>query len=146
MGRFNHIMRVLTAVCVLIIAAILCWQCLDIYMTGKNDSLVNGAGIFRIDNISDRFEACKAPLAACWLLICMNIVLRFVTPGKATETGKHDERMYLPGFHPAKHLATLRIMILATALLFILLGVMNGSAYDVLIKAIDICTECIGLG
>ena len=34
----------------------------------------------------------------------------------------------------------------APFLLMIILGVYNGSARDVLIKAINICTECIGLG
>ncbi|MBQ7139309.1 MAG: thioredoxin [Clostridia bacterium] len=40
----------------------------------------------------------------------------------------------------------LRLLILCAAIVFILLGVMNGGAYDVLVKAINICTECIGLG
>lgn len=146
MERFNHIMRVLSAVCVLIIAAILCWECIDIYMTSKCDRLVNDSGIFRLDNIAARFEACKAPLTACMLLIGVSIVLDYAASGKAPEAEKHDDRMNLPGVHPPKHQSTLRIMILSTALLFILLGVMNGGAYDVLIKAINICTECIGLG
>ena len=36
------------------------------------------------------------------------------------------------------------IVVIAAAL--ILAGILNGSARDVLIKAITICTECIGLG
>lgn len=40
----------------------------------------------------------------------------------------------------------LRIALYAAAILFIVLGVMNGGLYDVLVKAINICTECIGLG
>jgi len=40
----------------------------------------------------------------------------------------------------------LRIMLYAAAIVFIVLGVMNGGLYDVLVKAIMICTECIGLG
>ncbi len=34
----------------------------------------------------------------------------------------------------------------AAALALIVLGVLNGSARDVLAKAIKICSECIGLG
>lgn len=44
--------------------------------------------------------------------------------------------------HPVK----IRFMLFTAALLFILLGIMNGGLYDVLVKAINICTECIGLG
>jgi hypothetical protein len=34
----------------------------------------------------------------------------------------------------------------ALAILMIVAGVMNGRMRDVLVKAINICTECIGLG
>ena len=39
-----------------------------------------------------------------------------------------------------------RIGIFATAVVLIIVGVLNGGMRDVLIKAINICTECIGLG
>ena len=40
----------------------------------------------------------------------------------------------------------LRVALYVLAIVFIVLGVMNGGLYDVLVKAINICTECIGLG
>ncbi len=39
-----------------------------------------------------------------------------------------------------------RIGIAAAALALIVAGILNGGMYDVLVKAINICTECIGLG
>lgn len=39
-----------------------------------------------------------------------------------------------------------RGIVLAVAVIFVVLGVMNGGMADVLEKAIKICTECIGLG
>ena len=39
-----------------------------------------------------------------------------------------------------------RLSLIFLALVFIVLGAVNGSALDVLIKAITICSECIGLG
>lgn len=39
-----------------------------------------------------------------------------------------------------------RVALAAAAIVFIVLGAVNGGARDVLIKAINICTECIGLG
>ena len=39
-----------------------------------------------------------------------------------------------------------RLALLTAAIVFIVLGVMNGGLLDVLVKAINICTECIGLG
>lgn len=40
----------------------------------------------------------------------------------------------------------LRALLYGLAAAFIVLGVMNGGMRDVLVKAINICTECIGLG
>lgn len=40
----------------------------------------------------------------------------------------------------------IRLLIFALAFVFIILGIYNGGADDVLKKAIAICTECIGLG
>ncbi|MBR6360125.1 MAG: hypothetical protein IKS11_10820 [Lachnospiraceae bacterium] len=40
----------------------------------------------------------------------------------------------------------IRLSLLAIALIFILLGIFNDGMRDCLIKAINICTECIGLG
>lgn len=42
--------------------------------------------------------------------------------------------------------AVLRIVLLSAAILFIVLGALNGDMWDVMNKAIKICTECIGLG
>ena len=49
----------------------------------------------------------------------------------------------------ASHNITLwvvRGVVFALAVTFIILGILNGGAHDVLVKAINICTECIGIG
>ncbi|MBO5327652.1 MAG: thioredoxin [Clostridia bacterium] len=40
----------------------------------------------------------------------------------------------------------MQIAVGAVAVTFIVLGVFNGGAKDVLLKAIKICMECVGLG
>ena len=40
----------------------------------------------------------------------------------------------------------LRLALYAAAAVLIVLGVLNGGLRDVLVKAANICTECIGLG
>lgn len=52
----------------------------------------------------------------------------------------------LPAPERALPANALRIGLYGVAIVFIVLGVMNGGLYDVLVKAIHICTECIGLG
>lgn len=44
------------------------------------------------------------------------------------------------------YLKAIRLTIVAVAVIFIIVGIFNGGAEDVLKKAIAICTECIGLG
>ncbi|MCI9504897.1 MAG: thioredoxin [Clostridia bacterium] len=39
-----------------------------------------------------------------------------------------------------------RLALLVAGLTLFLVGIFDGGANDVLIKAINICTECIGLG
>ena len=52
-----------------------------------------------------------------------------------------------PGKAPQpKNMRPLQIMLVIAAIGFIVAGVFNGSARDVLYKAINICTECVGLG
>lgn len=46
----------------------------------------------------------------------------------------------------APFLRKIRAALLALAVVFIIAGIANGSMEDVLIKAVNICTECIGLG
>lgn len=51
-----------------------------------------------------------------------------------------------PAPKKGSHVNLVRTILYVTAVVFILLGVMNGGLRDVLVKAINICTECIGLG
>ena len=46
----------------------------------------------------------------------------------------------------AKKTAAIQTLILIAAIVLIIAGVLNGSALDVLYKAITICSECVGLG
>ncbi len=47
---------------------------------------------------------------------------------------------------PLKRANAARAVILAVAAALIIAGMINGSALDVLLKAINLCTECVGLG
>ena len=47
---------------------------------------------------------------------------------------------------PPKPAGLLRAILILAAIAFIIAGVFNGSARDVLYKAVTICTECVGLG
>ena len=46
----------------------------------------------------------------------------------------------------AVKLRNVKIAVLIIAVIFVIAGIFNGSMEDMLIKAINICTECVGLG
>lgn len=46
----------------------------------------------------------------------------------------------------AKRFRAVKTAVLIAAVIFIIAGIFNGSMEDMLIKAINICTECVGLG
>ena len=60
---------------------------------------------------------------------------------------KGERRKTVPaGGVSAPGTAVIRVILLLAAGVLIVLGAQNGSLKDVLLKAINICTECIGLG
>ena len=87
--------------------------------------------------------------AAAFILAYIGLMLRDISMEK--------ELVMLKNVPLAKHEATeckhkgapinaVRTVLLIAAVVLIVLGVFNGGARDVLVKAINICTECIGLG
>ena len=68
----------------------------------------------------------------------------------AREQLKREEAEGVPArsaaAQPPRKTAVLQTVLLAIAIVFIVAGILNGSALDVLYKAITLCTECVGLG
>lgn len=88
-----------------------------------------------------------------WVAVAFAIaVVASVACGRCTQAEIDLLRGHLgqpkPEESPARRcpLGAVRICLYAVAVAFIVLGVMNGGVRDVLVKAINICTECIGLG
>ena len=116
------------------IVLLLCWQCLDIYLVGNRPENIN-AGVY----LSPVY------LLAIYALLAAVTVIAHLLWGKPQRiTGKI--RPCPPREQSEKTVNIARLSILCLGVLFIVLGVMNGGARDVLVKAINICTECIGLG
>lgn len=91
------------------------------------------------------------------LLFCLSIVYEKLTVGKQLSAVKQltagvKEKVQKPHgklyafFHHEKFLLGVRIAVGCIGAAFVAWGIFNGGAHDVLIKAINICTECIGLG
>ena len=84
-----------------------------------------------------------APLFFCAAgLTILGLIL-----GVRDESADKPVRMQMkPEKKPLKHRGWVQAVLVVAAAALILAGILNGSARDVLIKAITICSECIGLG
>ena len=65
---------------------------------------------------------------------------------KAPSVSKAAAPLYNTSPETARRRILIRRVLLVAAVIFVVLGVQNGSMKDVLVKAIRICTECVGLG
>ena len=65
---------------------------------------------------------------------------------KAPAAAKAGAPLYNTSPETARRRILIRRVLLVAAVIFVVLGVQNGSMKDVIVKAIRICTECVGLG
>ena len=148
MQKTLKILRYIFSIATVGMVLILCWQCLDIYLTGNQAENINAgvylSPVYSVEIVSERLAAIR-PLAVVYAVIALVAIVAQIGWGKVSRT-KVKIRPYHPSTQPGKTVNIARVAILCLGVLFIILGVMNGGARDVLVKAINICTECIGLG
>lgn len=136
MGKALKILRAAAGLACVAALLLMGLGCLDIYMDGEG---------FSAAAVGERFG-----ILAPWLALCLAVVIAAVFAGKGEKIPRSPQcgKLYRPEKKSpsAGKLFAARLAILTLAAAFILLGVLNGGARDVLVKAINICTECIGLG
>ena len=113
------------------------------------EGLTSGRQMYTPEAITAHASALKWPLLCFAVLLVLTAVLRLLLPRAERPVSLTAQvRQALSHWKqqteaPAQRI---RIALLAAAVLLIVLGILNGGMYDVLVKAINICTECIGLG
>ena len=148
MQNVLKILRGTLAVATVGVVILLCWHCLDIYLIGNRPENIEAgvyiSQVYTAEIAAERL-ASAAPALAVYALLAVATCVAQLIWGKPISTAVKSGR-YTPRMQPGKAQSIARIVIVSLAVLFIVLGVMNGGARDVLVKAINICTECIGLG
>lgn len=142
---------VLFTAATLLVAALLIYHCLSIYLVGVSPANLGADGV-RLQDIYTREMVAQhfGQMAwAVWLwaaALAAQIAVRLALPCALPKPRPLRVRE-TPGDAPAKpRYALLRIVLYAVALFMIVAGILNGGMRDVLVKAVNICTECIGLG
>ena len=140
----NRIILILQAVICVLLAVLLAAGAVCICRDGlarrAEDPL---ASVYTPENTADLFTA-AAPLFILFLvLLAAGLALGVKAPRADRPAGPSGTVKPETGL---KYRKLIQSAVVVAAAVLLLAGILNGSAGDVLIKAIHICTECIGLG
>ena len=137
------------SVMTVLLAACLAAGMLHLYMDGLAGQQATGPAepVFTAQAISAMIHRIS-PVFLAWLACAvLSLLLGWLTPEKYQASRGYPVQMKnkkSEGTSVPRNAA--RLVLFVAALVLLVLGIKNGGLRDVLIKAINICTECIGLG
>ena len=152
MRNIRQILRWISSIALLALLVMPAISCIDIYLSARD--AVPLEQMYSPDDIQARLQFMALPYAILAGVPCIVSVLLKVLPGKKAQQGYMQMASRSSAMlqdkagrmKSGRSIGHQRLILLVTAAAFIALGVVNGGWYDVLVKAINICTECIGLG
>lgn len=145
-----HMLSILFSAVTLLAAVLLIFHCLSIYFVGTSSEVMdkdNGLQtIFSREIVILHLKEMSWAFYLWLAIFAAQLATRWAIPDALVEPAPLPNRIK-PIDAPQKHwYAPLRLVLYAVAILLIVVGILNGGMWDVLVKAIHICTECIGLG
>ena len=132
------IIRAICTFCVLALAALLLEGCLTFVYE-------NQTPMYEISRIKAYFEKTGFVYLALFIVLVLTGIMNLFRKKTPEKQKKSSEYRHAKPISPRRRTAV-RLFLLAMAILLIVPGIMNGGLYDVFVKAVNICTECIGLG
>ncbi len=134
---FRKIYKILLSASIIIAGISLIVGCVTIYFSGNGYSRQLVASTFSKINI---------PVYLCLALIIGDIIWELLSP--TDKDFKSVKKIKTENKQPtdSKHLFIIKLCILGVAIIALIGGFLAGGYNDVLTKAVNICTECIGLG
>ena len=123
---------ILSAVCIII-------SCMHLFLTG-------GDKPYSRQIISEYLKYVCIPIFITVALIIGGFILNIIYPQDKAKSPANKYQKFKEAKISSKLITILRICVFAVSIGFITYGFFSGGALAVLTKAINICTECIGLG
>ena len=131
------------AVCILL-AVLLATAAICVFLDGPARRAEDPtAEIYTPEAVAERLAPCMPMLAVLAGLLAAGFIWGVQAPGAGCRVKAGSP---IKQKTAVKHEKRVRGILIAAAIFLIIAGILNGSARDVLVKAITICTECIGLG
>lgn len=127
---------------IIVIAGIcLMAACICIYASGGDEPYSREA-------VAEAFSGIAFPVYLCLGMIAGSFILDFILPaepkkGADRKRAVKEQDAYKPA---SKKVLILQYSVLGAALVCLVYGFIAGGTADVLTKAVNICTECVGLG
>lgn len=133
----RRIYRIVLSVSIIIAGILLILGCINIFWNGNGYSRNIVANVFSMIDI---------PIYWCLSLIIGDVIWEFISP-ITKETKNINKKINAPKKEVTKsNKLAIKITIISIAVTALIIGLIFGGYADVLTKAINICTECIGLG
>lgn len=146
-SRIRKILGIVITVTAICTAAALIAAAVNLYLTGSRAAKESGdpaAAIYTAEAIRAAFRPIAPVVYAFLLSLAAGIVYRAFTEEKNGISAPRPVKKGKPA--NKKAVAVLRIAVAAAAVILIILGIAGGGLRDVLVKAVKICMECVGLG
>lgn len=139
-NKIYRILNILQIIFIIISALCIIAACIHIYITGGDEP-------YSREVVAKHYTYICIPIYITLFLVFAGLIFRIIFPtakkekefyGKPVKTIQYDNNPRL--------VLIVRCATLLIASVFIVYGFASGGAVAVLTKAVNICTECIGLG
>ena len=135
--KLRRVYKILLSASIIISGVCLIVGCVLIYYAGNGYSR---------EIVGEMFSKIDIPIYISLALIIGDIVWELISPTaskKKTTTKKNNKPAQNT---PCKKTRIIQLCVLGFAIVITVIGAIFGGYADVLTKAVNICTECIGLG
>lgn len=146
-NRIRKILGIAITVLAIGTAAALIAAAVNLYLTGSRAAKESGdpaAAIYTAEAIRAAFRRISPVVYAFLVSVAAGIVCRAFSEEKNGISASRPVKKRKPASRKA--VSALRIAVAAAAVILIILGIAGGGLHDVLVKAVKICMECVGLG
>lgn len=130
--------RAVSSFCVLALSGMLIAGCMKIVSDNRTP-------MYDLSAVKAHFSAFGGAYLTVLAALCAACITHGFIKRAPDKSGKHTGYVRVKTVN-ARAKAAARVSVLVLAFTLIAAGILNGGLYDVFVKAVNICTECIGLG
>lgn len=126
------------AVFTVVSGACLIWACLSVYICGN--------GAYTRAAVAAALQKVTVPVCIWLVLVAVGWLCHLLLPEGGARRSVGKKGAMRKGKYNSRAVLAVRISLVVLGLGLLITGAVTGGMADVLAKAINICTECVGLG